>query len=149
MRAESPFAPKIALRAAFKPFGAVRTNVSAREGGLATLGVLLAAYGVVAWIWLVSDSAWFHVELFTVSEHVWGGALAASFGAKLRSVFDWRVFDISPYRLRMVSDFVEIIDATTRPASRTILGLHPSATPLGLAIAAATLAFFYRALRLL
>jgi hypothetical protein len=146
MPAESVSASRSVLLAVLKPFSPAAANACDCASTLATLAILLTAYGLVAWIWLASDAAWFHVELFGVSENVWG-AQASSFGAKLRALFDWRIFDVSPYRLRIVSDFVEIIDAITRPALRTGLGLHPSATLLSLGIAAAILAIFYAALR--
>jgi hypothetical protein len=82
-----------------------------------------------------------------VSEYIWSGPRASSFAAKLGALLDWRTFDVSPYRLRTVSDFVEIIDAATRPAMRAVWGMHPSATLLGLAMAAAIPGVFYATLR--
>jgi hypothetical protein len=112
-----------------------------------TFGILFLAYALLGWLLLFSDRAWFHVELFSVSEYIWSGPRAGSFPAKLGALLDWRTFDVSPYRLRTASDFVEIIDAATRPAMRAVWGMHPSATLLGLAMAAAIPGIFYATLR--
>ena len=114
---------------------------------LATAAIFTTAFGVVIWLWLFSDSSWFHIELFSISEHVWTGPQATSLTKQLGSIFNWHVFDISPYRLRALSDFAEILDALSRPIMKGLVGLHPSVTLLGLAIAVATAAFFYLVLR--
>jgi hypothetical protein len=117
------------------------------DNAAVTFAIMFLAYALVGWFLLVSDQAWFHVELFSVSEYIWNGRRASSFAAKLGALLDWRTFDVSPYRLRTVSDFVEIIDAATRPAMRAVWGMHPSATLLGLAMAAAIPGIFYAMLR--
>lgn len=118
-----------------------------QDNAAVTFAIMFLAYALVGWFLLVSDQAWFHVELFSVSEYIWNGPRASSFSAKLAALLDWRTFDVSPYRLRTVSDFVEIIDAATRPAMRAVWGMHPSATLLGLAMAAAIPGIFYATLR--
>lgn len=131
---------------------ATSDSIASTESGskvdrFATLAILIAAYGVLAWQWLFSDRAWFHVELFNVSEYVWSGPRLASLGAKLRVLFDWRVFDVSPYRLRTLSDFVEVVDAISRPFLKPMLGVHPSATVIGIALAATIPAISFNLIR--
>ena len=131
--------------AANKP---VTHSIAALQDSAAiTFAIMFLAYALLGWFLLVSDQAWFHVELFTVSEYIWSGPRAGSFPAKLGALLDWRTFDVSPYRLRTISDFVEIIDAATRPAMRAVWGMRPSVTPLGLAMAAAIPGLFYATLR--
>jgi hypothetical protein len=124
-----------------------QTTAGLQDYAAISFAIMVLAYALVGWFLLVSDRAWFHVELFSVSEYIWNAPRASSFAAKLGALFDWRTFDVSPYRLRTVSDFVEIIDAATRPAMRSIWGMHPSTTVLGLAMAAAIPGIFYATLR--
>jgi hypothetical protein len=126
--------------------GAVTQSIAGlQDNAGVTFAIMFLAYALVGWFLLVSDQAWFHVELFSVSEYISSGPRASSLAAKLGALLDWRTFDVSPYRLRTVSDFVEIIDAVTRPAMRAVWGMHPSATLLGLAMAAAIPGIFYAA----
>jgi hypothetical protein len=118
-----------------------------QDNAALTFAIIFLAYAMVGWFLLFSDWAWFHVELFGVSEYIWSGPRANSVPAKLGALLDWRTFDVSPYRLRTVSDFVEIIDAATRPAMRAVWGMHPSATLLGFAMAAVIPVILYATLR--
>src|SRR3981081_2475290 len=118
-----------------------------QDNAALTFAIIFLAYAMVGWFLLFSDWAWFHVELFGVSEYIWSGPRANSVPAKLGALLDWRTFDVSPYRLLTVSDFVEIIDAATRPAMRAVWGMHPSATLLGFAMAAVIPVILYATLR--
>ncbi len=102
---------------------------------------------VVSYLWLFSSAGWLHVELITAPEYIWTPPRDLSFLSQLRTLFDWAAFDSSPYRLRLLSDFLEVLDSISRPKFVWLLGLHPSATPASLLLAALTVICVYKALR--
>lgn len=104
-----------------------------------TLARILLVLTCTAAIYLWIAGGWFHVELLPVSGYVrtrgW------------MSVLDWKLFDSSPDRMRPLSDFVEVFDALLRPYTVRLFGHHPSATLSSVAMALASGALFYKALR--
>jgi len=101
----------------------------------AGLLVLVASTG--AYLWLLGG--WFHIELLPVSEHVRMRGLL--------TVFDWSVFDVSPARLRPLSDLLEVTDALMRPWTVPLFGLHPSFSLSAILIAVLCGWFFNGAMR--
>src|SRR5829696_7231330 len=84
-----------------------------------TFAVLASA---VLLLWLNPGRAWLHPELLPI-----GGRLASETGGfwtQLSILFDWRLFDSNPQRVRLVSEFFEVIDAMARPAIATVYA-HP------------------------
>ena len=98
-------------------------------------------------LWMFSDAGWLHIELLTAPEYIWTLPRGASFIDQFRTLFDWAVFDSSPYRLRMISDFLEIADSVSRPLTIWLLSLHPSLTISTLLLAVFTGLCFFKALR--
>lgn len=113
----------------------------------AALLLLTIVVFFVARLWIFTDAAWLHVELLPAPAYIWAPPRDASFLAQLRTLFDWSVFDSSPYRLRLLSDLLEVIDAITRPLTIWLFSLHPSLTISSAALAVLTGVFFYKALR--
>jgi hypothetical protein len=103
----------------------------------AAFGLLFFVGFAAAYLW--ATAGWLHIELLPVSVHV------ASRG--WLAVFDWGLFDSSPFRIRPVSDFVEVFDAIVRPHTFWLFGLHPSVTASSVLMAAASAALFYGASR--
>jgi hypothetical protein len=100
--------------------------------------VLIVLSGAAAsYFWLTNG--WLHVELLPVSSYVRSRGWL--------SVFDWKLFDSSPDRMRPLSDFVEVFDAMLRPYTVRLFGHHPSATLSSIGMALASAGIFYKALR--
>lgn len=115
--------------------------------GFAAASVAAAAYGVLVAFWIVGNHSWFHPELFGISEKVWPVDQQLSFAGRCALLFDWKLFDVSPYRLRPLSDLVEILDAACRPDGAAVFGCHPSVTPSALVLAVAAPLFLYWTVR--
>lgn len=99
---------------------------------------LLFISTVALYLWF--REGWFHLELLTVSEHVRNRGYL--------TIFDWKVFDINPARIRLLSDFIEVIDAILRPHTVIIFGYHPSLSLTSIFMALTCPVFFYKTLRL-
>ena len=65
--------------------------------------------------------AWIEPELLRIGGEVW---TRPDYLSKLAVIFDWRMFEPNPHRLRPVSDFFEILDAIARPFISQII-VHP------------------------
>jgi len=62
---------------------------------------------------IVSRDGWVHPELVPIGERV--ATFDGGLGSLFRQLFDWRLFDFNLQRLRIVSDFFELVDAAVRP----------------------------------
>ena len=83
---------------------------------------------VVFHLWIFSDSAWLHIELLTAPDYIWAPPRNEHLIWQLQTLFDWSIFDSSPFRLRLASDALELLDALTRPKLIWLFGMHPSLT---------------------
>ena len=102
---------------------------------------------LVSYLWIFSEAAWLHTELLRAPEYIWTPPRDASVLAQLRTLFDWAIFDSSPYRLRLLSDLLEVMDAITRPRTVWLFGLHPSLTLSSVTLAVLSGLCFYKALK--
>jgi hypothetical protein len=108
-----------------------------------TVGVFASAVILPLWVW--SFGGWLHPELIPVTESVWSPAHDQSVWQQLRTtLFDWKLFESTAFRMRPLSDFVEVVDAIVRPWK--LFGFHASLTLSALAFAASTAGVFYAAL---
>src|SRR5260370_42192066 len=62
------------------------------------------------YFWLFTDAGWLHTELLSISDFIWLSDRRGSTLRQLSTLFDWRMFESSPYRLRTVSDLIEVVD---------------------------------------
>jgi hypothetical protein len=124
-----------------------------RKASLAAIEICMSGFllslalGYFFWFWLFSDAGWLHPELLSISDFIWLSERRASTIHQLSTVFDWHVFDSSPYRLRAVSDITEVIDAIARPSLSWVTGLRPSVSLTALPMSIATIAVFFLAVR--
>jgi hypothetical protein len=107
--------------------------------------IFFASFTWFLYSWIFTQAGWLHVELLGIADALF--SKRDSLGAQLLTVFDWHLFEFVSLRLRVVSDFVEVIDATFRPRLAWLTGLRPSVSLTSVPMALATIAAFFLAVR--
>src|SRR5262249_6899645 len=115
---------------------------SARAANVFAGLVLAATLACFVYLWL--SAGWMHFELLAISDYLLS---KPSTMTKLATILDWRFFEVSSLRLRVLSDAAEVIDAAARPTLTAVTGLSPSVSLLAVPFAIATIAAFYGAAR--
>jgi hypothetical protein len=95
--------------------------------------------------WIFTQAGWLHAELLAIADVSF--SKRDSLAAQLSTVLDWHLFEFVSLRLRVVSDFVEVIDAAFRPRLAWLTGLRPSVSLTAVPMALATIAAFFLAVR--
>jgi hypothetical protein len=99
--------------------------------------------------WIFTQAGWLQIELLGTADALF--SKRDSLAAQLSTVLDWHLWDDAQstfsLRLRVVSDFVEVIDAAFRPRLTWLTGLRPSVSLTSVPMALATIAAFFLAVR--
>ena len=105
-------------------------SVPVKRGGVAFVLALGAA--AAFWfihLWLFSEEAWLHKELFRSSAFIWNKPGPETFLGDLKKVLNWHDFDKSVNRVRPINDVFEVVDAIARPYLTRLFGPEPALYP--------------------
>jgi hypothetical protein len=94
--------------------------------------------------WATPGVAWIHREPIDAATVIW--AENGNMFSRLASFANWKIFDASPNRLRLVSEAFEVVDAIVRPYIAAAF-LHPTLSVTFAVYSLAVPAIFYRTLR--
>src|SRR5215213_6456812 len=108
-----------------------------------SLFVSLGTAAAILSFWLQPGRAWLEPELLRIGGEVRN---RPDYLSKLAVIFDWRMFEPNPHRLRPVSDFFEILDAMARPFISHII-VHPVLSVTFCTFVFLVLTFAYRLFR--
>jgi len=109
-----------------------------------SLSVALGTAVAILTHWLQPGRAWIEPELLPLAGKIWDRTDLLS---RLAIIFDWRIFEPNPHRLRPVSDSFEIIDAIARPFISHII-VHPVLSITTCTFVILVMTFAYRLFRL-
>lgn len=104
----------------------MRNIYSKHNIGVASLLIMIMAIILVSLGTLISNQTWFHPEILGSSDYVWLYPGDESFFQILRKSLDWKAFDPNVNRVRPLNDFVEVIDAFSRPYISLVPGIRSS-----------------------
>src|SRR6266540_1783375 len=107
--------------------------------------IFLASFIWFLYSCIFTHAGCLHNELLAIADALL--SKRGSLAAQLSTVLDWHLFEFVSLRLRVVSDFVEVIDATFRPRLAWLTGLRPSVSLTSVPMALATIAAFFLAVR--
>lgn len=110
-------------------------------------GIFFASLSWFLYSWFFTQAGWLHGELLATTDVLF--SKRDSLVAQLSTVLDWHLWEPPPIslRLRVVSDFVEVIDAAFRPRLTWLTGLRPSVSLTSVPMALGTVAAFFLAVR--